>query len=174
MIAPLTIYQANLSNQDFSYLFTFHKLFYMNHIYTCERRNCAKLSSDRLSSDESFAFPSSDDCCYVSYLNFMPQCCSVSPFETHSSYGAIVLDHLAAHGTGLTGGQVAVVALLQVHAHLLRCVFTSKNRLFSLLKNAKCKKEAKYEIKRIFGRNHSFTLVRYKGAMNILRMHLNF
>ena len=85
-----------------------------------------------------------------------------------------LLDHLAAHGTGLTGGQVAVVALLQVHAHLLRCVFTSKNRLFSLLKNAKCKKEAKYEIKRIFGRNHSFTLVRYKGAMNILRMHLNF
>ena len=37
-----------------------------------------------------------------------------------------LLDHLAAHGTGLTGGQVAVVALLQVHAHLLRCVFTSK------------------------------------------------
>ena len=85
-----------------------------------------------------------------------------------------LLDHLAAHGPGLTGGQVAVVALLQVHAHLLRCVFTSKNRLFALLKNAKCKKEAKYEIKRIFGRNHSFTLVRYKGAMNILRMHLNF
>ena len=85
-----------------------------------------------------------------------------------------LLDHLAAHGTGLTGGQVAVVALLHVHAHLLRCVFTSKNRFFSLLKNAKCKKEAKCEIKRIFGRNHSFTLVRYKGAMNILRMHLNF
>lgn len=118
MIAPLTIYQANLSNQDFSYLFTFHKLFYMNHIYTCERRNCAKLSSDRLSSDESFAFPSSGDCCYVSYLNFMPQCCSVSPFETHSSYGAIVLDHLAAHRAGLAAGQVTVVTVLQVHADL--------------------------------------------------------
>ncbi|MFR0786871.1 MAG: response regulator transcription factor [Vescimonas sp.] len=64
--------------------------------------------------------------------------------------------------------------LVRIRCHLLRCVFTSKNRLFSLLKNAKCKKEAKYEIKRIFGRNHSFTLVRYKGAMNILRMHLNF
>lgn len=64
--------------------------------------------------------------------------------------------------------------LLEENGFLLRCVFTSKNRLFSLLKNAKCKKEAKYEIKRIFGRNHSFTLVRYKGAMNILRMHLNF
>ena len=37
-----------------------------------------------------------------------------------------LLDHLAAHGAGLTGGQVAVVALLQVHAHLMRCVFTSK------------------------------------------------
>ena len=131
MIAPLTIYQANLSNQDFSYLFTFHKLFYMNHIYTCERRNCAKLSSDRLSSDESFAFPSSGDCCYVSYLNFMPQCCSVSPFETHSSYGAIVLDHLAADGTGLARGEIAVVALLEVDANLpwctpviLKCPFT--------------------------------------------------
>ena len=37
-----------------------------------------------------------------------------------------LLDHLAAHGTGLAGGQVAVVAFLQVDAHLLRCVFTSK------------------------------------------------
>ena len=121
MIAPLTIYQANLSNQDFPYLFTFHKLFYMNHIYTCERRNCAKLSSDRLSSDESFAFPSSGDCCYVSYLNFMPQCCSVSSFETHRSHGHHLLDHLAADGTGLAGGQIAVVALLEVDADLPWC-----------------------------------------------------
>ena len=117
MIAPLTIYQANLSNQDFPYLFTFHKLFYMNHIYTCERRNCAKLSSDDNLSDESFAFLSSGDCCYVSYLNFMPQCCSVSPFETHRSYGYHLLDHLAAHAAGLTRGQVAVVAVLQVDAN---------------------------------------------------------
>ena len=29
-----------------------------------------------------------------------------------------LLDHLAADGTGLPGGQVAVVALLQVDAHL--------------------------------------------------------
>ena len=130
MIAPLTIYQANLSNQDFPYLFTFHKLFYMNHIYTCERRNCAKLSSDRLSSDESFAFPSSGDCCYVSYLNFMPQCCSVSPFETRSSYGTHLLNHLAADGTGLAGGQVAVVALLEVDADLPWCVFTTKTQFY--------------------------------------------
>ena len=30
-----------------------------------------------------------------------------------------LLDHLAAHGTGLTGGQIAVVAFLQVDANLL-------------------------------------------------------
>ena len=111
---------------------------------------------------------------YVPHRLHMPLHDPVISCKSRGSYGAHVLDHLAADGAGLTGGQVAVVALLQVHAHLLRCVFTSKNRLFSLLKNAKCKKEAKYEIKRIFGRNHSFTLVRYKGAMNILRMHLNF
>ena len=117
MIAPLTIYQANLSNQGFPYLFTFHKLSYMNHIYTCERRNCAKLSSDRLSSDESFAFPSSGDCCYVSYFNFMPQCCSVSPFETRSSYGTHLLDHLAAHRAGLTGTGDNQLAAITVTRH---------------------------------------------------------
>ena len=37
-----------------------------------------------------------------------------------------LLDHLAAHGAGLAAGQVTVVAVLQVHADLLRCVFTSK------------------------------------------------
>ena len=36
------------------------------------------------------------------------------------------LDHLAADGAGLAAGQVAVVTVLQVDAHLLRCVFTSK------------------------------------------------
>ena len=37
-----------------------------------------------------------------------------------------MFDHLAAHGTGLAAGQVAVVALLQIDAHLLWCVFTTK------------------------------------------------
>ena len=37
-----------------------------------------------------------------------------------------LLDHLAADGTGLAAGKVAVVAVLQVDAHLSRCVFTSK------------------------------------------------
>ena len=136
MIAPLTIYQANLSNQGFPYLFTFHKLSYMNHIYTCERRNCAKLSSDRLSSDESFAFPSSGDCCYVSYFNFMPQCCSVSPFETRSSYGTHLLDHLAAHRAGLAGGEVAIVALLQVDAHFPWCIYYIVNSYISIASSA--------------------------------------
>ena len=41
-----------------------------------------------------------------------------------------LLDHLAAHGTGLAAGQVAVVALLQIDAHLLWCVFTTKTVIF--------------------------------------------
>ena len=41
-----------------------------------------------------------------------------------------LLDHLAAHGTGLAAGQVAVVALLQIDAHLLWCVFTTKIVIF--------------------------------------------
>ena len=35
-----------------------------------------------------------------------------------SSYGYHLLDHLAANGAGLPGGQVAVVAVLQIHADL--------------------------------------------------------
>ena len=46
--------------------------------------------------------------------------------KTHRSYGTLVLDHLAADRAGLAAGQVAVIAVLQVDAHLLRCVFTSK------------------------------------------------
>ena len=41
----------------------------------------------------------------------------------HASYGTIVLDHLAADGAGLTGGQVTVVAVLQVDADLPWCPF---------------------------------------------------
>ena len=40
-----------------------------------------------------------------------------------------LLDHLAADGTGLAGGQVAVVALLEVDADLPWCVFTTKTWL---------------------------------------------
>ena len=68
-----------------------------------------------------------------------------------------LLDHLAAYAAGLTRGQVAIVAVLQVDANLLRCVFTSKNWRFSPLGSIKHEKETKCRIKWIFGRNHSFT-----------------
>ena len=44
---------------------------------------------------------------------------TTNSFEFLSSSGTYVLDHLAAHGAGLTGGQVTVVAALQVDAHFL-------------------------------------------------------
>ena len=49
----------------------------------------------------------------------MTECSPVIPYEFHCSYGTLVLDHLAADGTGLAGGQVAVVALLEVDADLV-------------------------------------------------------
>ena len=63
---------------------------------------------------------------YVPNLYLMPRSSPVLTDIVRSSYGYHLLAHLAAHGTGLAGGQVAVVAFLQVDAHLLRCVFTSK------------------------------------------------
>ena len=60
--------------------------------------------------------------CYAHYVHdclFVSKSSPVVPHEIHSSYGAIVLDHLAADGTGLAGGQVAVVALLEVDADLV-------------------------------------------------------
>ena len=50
---------------------------------------------------------------------------SIVSDKVRSSFGTHILDHLAAHGTGLLGGQLAVVALFQVNADLLRCFFTS-------------------------------------------------
>ena len=49
----------------------------------------------------------------------MPLRDSAMSIEFYSSHGTNVLDHLAADGASLTGGQVAVVALLQVHTHFL-------------------------------------------------------
>src|SRR5699024_8667055 len=54
----------------------------------------------------------------------MPNGCPVLSHIAHSSYGRHLLDHLAAHGTSLTGGQVAVVALLEVDANLPWCSFS--------------------------------------------------
>ena len=53
---------------------------------------------------------------YVPYLNLMPHSSPVFTGIVRSSYGTHLLDHLAADGAGFAGGQVAVVALLQVHA----------------------------------------------------------
>ena len=45
--------------------------------------------------------------------------------KSRGSYGAHVLDHLAADGAGFAGGQVAVIAVLQVDADLPWCSFSS-------------------------------------------------
>ena len=53
---------------------------------------------------------------YVFYFHFMPRRGAVCAGVTRASYGTHLLDHLAADGAGLTGGQVAVVTLLQIDA----------------------------------------------------------
>ena len=63
---------------------------------------------------------------YVPYCLHMPLHDPVFSRKSRGSYGAHVLDHLAADGARLAAGQVTVVAVLQVHADLMRCVFTSK------------------------------------------------
>ena len=55
---------------------------------------------------------------YVPYLNFMSHSSPVFTGIVRSSYGTHLLDHLATDRTGLAGGQIAVVAFLQVHADL--------------------------------------------------------
>ena len=60
---------------------------------------------------------------YVPYLNFMPHSSPVFTGIVRSSYGTHLLDHLAADGAGFPGGQVTVVTVLQIHAHLPWCPF---------------------------------------------------
>ena len=55
---------------------------------------------------------------YVPHIDFMPDCGTSRTGIARTSYGTHLLDHLAAHGAGLPGGQVAVVAVLQIHADL--------------------------------------------------------
>ena len=45
--------------------------------------------------------------------------CSVVSGISRSSYGIHLLYHLASNGAGLAGSQIAVVALLQIDAHLV-------------------------------------------------------
>ena len=70
-----------------------------------------------------------DDTCILlrisdCYTHYVPDCLFVSksspvvPHEIHSSYGAIVLDHLAADAAGLAGGKLAVIAIRKVHTDL--------------------------------------------------------
>ena len=61
---------------------------------------------------------SCDGGCVANALD-MARCGAVCPFIVRSSYGCHDVDHLAADGTGLAGGQVAVVALLEVDADLV-------------------------------------------------------
>ena len=56
---------------------------------------------------------------YVLHSLRMTQDNPVDSVEFCSSSGTNVLDHLAADGAGFPGGQVAVVAALQVDADLL-------------------------------------------------------
>ena len=62
---------------------------------------------------------------YVPYRLHMPLHDPVISCKSRISYGAHVLDHLAADGAGFAGGQVAVVAVLQVDADLPWCSFSS-------------------------------------------------
>ena len=62
---------------------------------------------------------------YVPHRLHMPLHDPVFSRKSRSSYGAHVLDHLAADGAGFAGGQVAVVAVLQVDADLPWCSFSS-------------------------------------------------
>ena len=60
-------------------------------------------------------------------LHFHHMSCGypTSSLKSHTSYGPHLLDHLAADGAGFAGGQVAVVAVLQVDADLPWCSFSS-------------------------------------------------
>lgn len=67
---------------------------------------------------------------YVPHRLHMPLHDPVISCKSRGSYGAHVLDHLAADGAGLAGGQIAVVALLEVDADLPWCVFTTKTQFY--------------------------------------------
>ena len=70
---------------------------------------------------------------YVPHIDFMPNCGTSRTGIVHTSYGPHLLDHLAAHGAGLPGGQVAVVAVLQIHADLPWCLFYIVNFQISIV-----------------------------------------
>lgn len=62
--------------------------------------------------------------------NTMPDRRAAFPREARSMYGTHLLYHLTAYGAGLTAGQIAVIALLEVYADLPWCVFTIKTQFY--------------------------------------------
>ena len=73
---------------------------------------------------------------YVPHIDFMPDCGTSRTGIAHTSYGPHLLDHLPAHGAGLAGGEVAIVALLQVDAHLPWCIYYIVNSYISIASSA--------------------------------------
>lgn len=67
---------------------------------------------------------------YVPHRLHMPFHDPVISCKSRGSYGAHVLDHLAADGASLTGGQVAIVAILQIDPNFPWCVFTTKTQFY--------------------------------------------
>ena len=61
---------------------------------------------------------------YVPNLCLVPHSSPVFAGKVRASYGTHLLDHLAADGAGFAGGQVAVVAVLEVDADFPRRSFT--------------------------------------------------
>ena len=59
-------------------------------------------------------------------LVYIPIC----PVYHYCSYWTYMFNHLAADRAGLAGGQIAVVALLEVDADLPWCVFTTKTQFY--------------------------------------------
>ena len=74
-----------------------------------------------------YSRPHYGDGCLLLYANMgsildgdlMALCNTIGSMKCQSSYGQHFLDHLAADGAGFPGGQVTVVAFLQVDANLL-------------------------------------------------------
>ena len=58
------------------------------------------------------------DACSILDGDLVALCNAVCSMECKELYGTILFDHLAADGTGLTGSQVAVIAVLQVDTDL--------------------------------------------------------
>ena len=70
---------------------------------------------------------------YVLHFHPMPHGYPTISPKPHTSYGTHLLDHLAAYGAGLPGGQVAIVAVLQIHADFPWCLFYIVNFQISIV-----------------------------------------